>query len=443
MKETFLTALVNRQVIHRYDWLESVPQLSCGSFVGATDIGDGSYLLCWDQVSWEDYDAAMALLLANGFAVASENSIADNRYTALCGEEASLYASYTPANTMLRIYAEPKGASVAPNAPEKPYETLEGYVPTFWQLTVDWKGSKANGGMSYVIRVADGRFVIIDGGYPTEKEGNDLVQFLKEHNLRDGKPVVAAWFITHPHGDHFGAMQAVSRAHADEIVVEAFYYNFPTNGTGYALSPIPKWMKTDMSRFEGAVRCDKVHTGTTVYAADARFDILFTHEDLYPLRSNNQNDTSLVIRMTLGGQRILFLADVMEKACKTMVSYLPEEEWKADIVQFSHHGYEGATQEVYDMVAAPTVLWPMNIYGWQRPDKSNVFERWKRKNETRLQAMPNDYICNEAPYVKKILVGGVGLIEVKLPYTPEGDKLPDYVAIHDAIAAVEEPEEGV
>ena len=55
--------------------------------------------------------------------------------------------------------------------------------------------------------------------------------------------------------------------------------------------------------------------------------------------------------------------------------------------------------------------------------------------------MPNNYICTEAEYVKKILVGGEGLIQVVLPYTPEGDKLPDYVAIHDAIAAVEEPKE--
>ena len=342
---------------------------------------------------------------------------------------------------MLRVYAERKGASIAPYAPAKPYETYEGYKPTFWQLPIDWKGTKQNGGMSYVIRVADGRFVIIDGGYPTQAEGEALYQFLVEHNVNKGKPVVAAWFITHPHGDHFGAMQAVSRAHADDVIVQAFYYNFPTTGKGYLVSPIPNWMKkTDMRRFEGAVLCDKVHTGTTIHVADAKFDILFTHEDLYPLISNNQNDSSFVIRMTFGGQRVMFLADVMEPACKAMVTYLAPEEWPCDIVQFSHHGYEGATREVYDLIAAPTVLWPMNIYGWQRPDKSNVFERWKAFTHTRLQEMPNDYICNEAEYVKKILVGGEGLIEVSLPYTPTGDKLPDYVAIHAAIAAVEEPE---
>ena len=440
MKQSFLSVLSDSGVIRRYEWLGSVPKLNVGSFCGAVDIGDGSYIICIENVTPQDHGAAMEILKSSGFVSTVENAIGDNRYIGFEGQEATLYTSYTPGNRMLRIYAEPKGASVLPKAPQRPYETFEGYRPTVWQLTVDWKGSRANGGMSYVIRVADGRFVIIDGGYPTEKEGDDLVSFLQEHNTHDGKPVVAAWFITHPHEDHFGAMQAVSRRHADEIKVEAFYYNFPTNGTGYALSPIPRWMKVDMGRFEGAVRCDKVHTGTTVWVADAKFDILFTHEDLYPLVSNNQNDTSLVIRMTLGGQRVMFLSDIMETACKAMTAYLPQEEWRSDIVQFSHHGYEGATREVYDMIAAPTVLWPMNIYGWQRPDKSNVFERWKAFTGTRLQEMPNDYICNEAEYVKKIFVGGEGLIAITLPYVPQGDKLPDYVAIHDAIATVEEPE---
>ena len=438
MNKSFLSELTDKGVIRRYEWLDTVPTLCGEEFIGATDIGDGSYLLCWKNVSCQAYEEAVTLLKNSGFVSVDQSSIADNRYTHWTGDVASLYSAYTPMNSMLRIYAEPKGASLMPDSPQKPYDTIEGYVPTLWQLTVDWKGSKENGGMSYVIRVADGRFVVIDGGYPTEKEGDDLCDFLKKHNLREGKPVVAAWFITHPHGDHFGAMQSISRKHVDEITVEAFYYNFPTIGTGYALSPIPRWMKTDMSRFDGARRCDKIHTGTTVWAADARFDILYTHEDLYPLVSNNQNDTSLVIRMTLGGQRVMFLADVMETGCKAMLGYLPEAEWKSDIVQFSHHGYEGATREVYDLIDAPTVLWPMNIYGWQRPDKSNVFERWMKFTGTRLQEMPNDYICKEAPYVKKVLVGGEGLIEIQLPYTPSGDKLPDYKTIHDAIAAVEE-----
>ena len=119
-----------------------------------------------------------------------------------------------------------------------------------------------------------------------------------------------------------------------------------------------------------------------------------------------------------------------------MMSYLPTEEWTADIVQFSHHGYEGATREVYDQIAAPTVLWPMNIYGWQRPDKSNVFERWSKVTHTRRQIMANNYVCYEAEYVKKVVVAGAGIAELKLPYTPEGERVPDYKTIHDAIQLI-------
>lgn len=442
MMQNFLNDLVACKAIRRYEWLETIPTVQEGEFLGADDIGDHTYVLCWKGVSSEAAERYLMMLREAKFTVYAENRIGENHYTGWHGTEADLYVSYTPANNMLRVYAEEKGTSVPPHAPAEAYQTVPGYCPTFWQLPVDWKGSKQNGGMSYVIRVADGRFVIIDGGYPTEQEGEVLYRFLMTHRLTEEKPVIAAWFITHPHGDHFGAMQAMSRKHAEDITVQAFYYNFPVTGKGYALSPIPQWMRTDMSKFDGAARYDKVHTGTTVWVADARFDILFTQEDLYPCVTANQNDTSLVIRMTFGGQRVMFLADIMEPASKALMACMPKEELKSDIVQFSHHGYEGATQEVYDSIAAPTVLWPMNIYGWQRPDKSNVFERWKKVTGTRLQQMPNDYICQTADYVKKIILNGEGVTEFSLPYQPTGDKLPDYVAIHDAIAAVEEPAEG-
>ena len=51
-------------------------------------------------------------------------------------------------------------------------------------------------GMSYVIRLSDGRFIIIDGGRNFESDRQKLLNHLKS-NSPDERPVIAAWLLTH------------------------------------------------------------------------------------------------------------------------------------------------------------------------------------------------------------------------------------------------------
>lgn len=61
--------------------------------------------------------------------------------------------------------------------------------------------------MSYVIRLADGTFIVVDGGYATNREADGLYELLMA-NTADGKqPVISAWFITHLHYDHYGCLK--------------------------------------------------------------------------------------------------------------------------------------------------------------------------------------------------------------------------------------------
>ena len=57
-------------------------------------------------------------------------------------------------------------------------------------------------GMAYIIRLGDGSFVIIDGNIGEYDEPERIMELLDGQNLTDGKPRIAAWFITHFHGDH-------------------------------------------------------------------------------------------------------------------------------------------------------------------------------------------------------------------------------------------------
>ena len=109
-----------------------------------------------------------------------------------------------------------------------------------------------------------------------------------------------------------------------------------------------------------------LHTGLGFTVAGIRVDVLYTQEDLLPTLTDDLNETSTVIRVTAGGQRILFLADMGKLTADRMLADLPASELKSDIVQVAHHGYEGASLKFYQTVNPETLLWPMNIVG-RRP----------------------------------------------------------------------------
>ena len=63
-------------------------------------------------------------------------------------------------------------------------------------------------GMSVVYHLKDGRFLIFDSG--NSSVGEFLYDTLRRLN-GEGDINVAAWIITHPHGDHYGALAEICR----------------------------------------------------------------------------------------------------------------------------------------------------------------------------------------------------------------------------------------
>ena len=59
-------------------------------------------------------------------------------------------------------------------------------------------------GMAYIIRLSDGRFVLIDAMYGEYDEMDRVYDLLCEQNLLNDIPTIAMWFFTHPHDDHVG-----------------------------------------------------------------------------------------------------------------------------------------------------------------------------------------------------------------------------------------------
>jgi hypothetical protein len=420
------------------EWFESVPALTAGTFGNAYQSDDNKICVFErEDTTVEDFNAYVTALTAAGFTGGEDYTLDQNLYALRHGEKASVYVSYSDVDKTMRLYSEKKGTS---NYPEKGTATDPAKTPVLWQLEVENLVSRQNGGMSYVFLTANDTFVVIDGGYNTGAEADNLYNFLKSKTPAGKETVIEAWYISHLHGDHIGAVYAFAQKYSNKVDVQSFYYRFDYINSGTNANTVKS--RLSVGKWSDAVHYDGLQTGMEFNISGIQFNVLYTMVDLYPRTAADFefNNTSTVLRTTVKGQRVLFLGDIMKEGCDHMTDTLSVSTFRSDIVQFSHHGYEGATKKVYDSVAAGTVLWPMNIIGNQEKGYSSipqkVFANWYHKDSGSEGFMSNKYICTQAGYVKQVIVAGMGDYEINFPYTPSaypetGTRLPDFETYYE------------
>lgn len=233
-------------------------------------------------------------------------------------------------------------------------------------------------GLSDVVRLSDGRLIIIDGANVYEKDIDNLFARLQKDSPAE-KPVIAAWIYTHPHSDHYFCFFPFMEKYGDQVTVEKFFFNFPE---GDDLAHYPKLEKdgTRYAQWKGIesitggeildkFRCEVAAMGVPVYTphtgqrytiGDSKLQFLTTMDDTIH-RSQNINAASLMFMMELAGQRIFFTGDGSFSD-----SYLAQRygsELKADILQVPHHGFGCGTEEGqmagYRLIAPSVCLLPV------------------------------------------------------------------------------------
>lgn len=231
-------------------------------------------------------------------------------------------------------------------------------------------------GMCYAIRLSDGRFVVMDGGRPFEPDADRLFKCLKEGSPYE-TPVIACWIMTHPHSDHFEGYLAFMAKYADEVEIESYLLNFPehddfehyaklaqsdnrfeTDSSSYAnIPPMYEYMK----KSGGIIYMG--HTGQIYRFTDAVIEILACMDDTIHA-TDSINSSSLVMRMELGGQVILFMTDASFSAAKLNDKY--GSYLKADILQVPHHGFSNGTTEEsirgYDLISPKVCMMPVSDF---------------------------------------------------------------------------------
>ena len=288
------------------------------------------------------------------------------------------------AYNVMRIIVEERDEVDLPiTSEENVYTRVSGMKNTITQFFPNHNYSHY--GMGYAIQLADGSFIIIDGGEniddprntSTDTDSDILYNYLMSAKpASHEKPIIAAWFLTHRHNDHVDLFyRGFLPEHGDDVVIEQVVYNFGkgTLGIPREYEEVGRFEKSYLTKYVPEAKVVTGHTGYTFYIRNAVVTVRYSADDLYPfdIVDGFVNNESLVLDMVIdGGQRILFTDEVFVPGSRALVNMYGED-LASDVIQLSHHGHYGATEELYQCI------WPAST---DYSDK-NRFALWPIGNE--------------------------------------------------------------
>lgn len=354
----------------------SIPPCKSGSsyVAGIYQCAQDGIEVCLRSVKADEYGAYGKTLTDAGWVKYTDNTMGQNlfaTYTHTDGK--TLHLGYYPnlQNGTLRLISVPTGYLPPTEVPTYTRVT----DTTFTQIKRAGAELSTAAGMSYIMQLADASFIIIDGGPANSKDEDDLLAYLQSLTPGGQKPVIAAWFITHSHSDHMALANNFLVKYHDRVEIKMAAYNFPPYETvrgaadinsGY-LSRIELFTES-ITKYWPEAEHYVIHAGQKLYLADAEIEILFTHEDLYPLEYTWINHTSIAFRIKSGGKTIMILGDCEKTICQQMADTYGEY-LKSDMLQLSHHGSNGACLDLYKRIDPEICFWACPQSSYENDEK--------------------------------------------------------------------------
>ena len=421
-KSITLQAADLNQTGTKSEQLNALPGYEGGSFSSYYAAGGNCDEIIIGETNVEQYNSYLKKLESAGFKCYTTNEIAGNHFATYTNEKYTVTAGYYDYETSARLLIEPLAPAVGLKE-ENVYTPIT--TSQITMLGVEYgksDGSYASNGLSVLIRLTDGRFVIVDGGFNRSATAKLLVDAMVEQSAAYAKSksdiAIAAWIVTHAHGDHYGSLLGQT-SYFKDMNVERILVNFLSEAERQKSisSYSGNWSATegqDYRNMPGVAKAlgaevHQVHVGQVYYLADLEMEILYTIESFAPKTCNALNTSSTVMRMTFGGENgttYMSTGDAtgygMEICADMFGDYI-----QSDIVQVCHHGYttwgdDAGMIEAYKTVNAPTVLWPQGLH---------AYDNYKGKSYNK--------VLFEVPNYKEVYVSGAqgDQIIVPMPYT--------------------------
>lgn len=316
----------------------------------------------------------------------------------------------------------------------------------------------------YVIKTVNDKIIVMDGGLDNAKgtyNGNSYLPEAIRAILGLGEDehfTVDAWFLSHAHNDHIAELARILNGYEDgdgqvtyqhmtsepytgaadtfaNAVVDAddnftikdFYFDFPeaselkdSNGikdisdgylwdleqglNKYALANgLIEEGDNYYDQINGAVvNADSIKAGLDIEIDGVRFEILQTWNEW----DGNANDMSMVVRVWVDGQSVMFLGDVDNAASNRLLYNYGAGFLKSDVVQLAHHGQNGseeidpATGELiaplYTAIDADVRLWASHQEIWEKTKDDYTVDKtiYEGKNALVGSGTPTAWVRN-------------------------------------------------
>ncbi len=339
--------------------VETEPPVEAALPEGEPDLtftcADGMVQSQYNEMTATDFRAAAKYYAEAGYILHSSNRVGETRSaTYLSAKDDSYYTLlYNGGKGELTIgYKETGKAALAEglSLAEASASEFSGEMTT----TVTQLDTSKLNGMSYIVKLSDGSFLVIDGGY--EESLDNFYATLCKLNGGEEDIHIRGWFLSHSHGDHFYMFRKFADTMANKVKLDTVFYAPAGNVKGadpYFVSQLPNQIK----KFTGAVLC-QVHTGMVLEFVEVKVEVLFSYEQTYKtLDPDNFNETSTAIRLSNGEGSMIFLGDLGINGCNWMIDAYGEA-LKSDMVQVAHHGVENSPMAVYDLIKPTSVFWP-------------------------------------------------------------------------------------
>lgn len=419
--------LISDTVDDRFD---DLPSYEGGSFLALTEGGGDSTVVTIRNTNTDQFYAYLEKLSNEGYSEYTTNEMTGNRFATYANSNHTINAIYYAYESTARIIFEPLADPIGLEE-DNVYTAVT--TSQITMLGLEYKksdGSYASNGLSMLIRLKDGRFIVIDGGFNKDYDADKLVSLMKSQSagyLKSGEKItIAAWIITHAHGDHMG-MIGSRYAKFMGMTVERFIVNFLSDterlkaigstayGGNYTSTEGGAWTSViTAAKALGAKVCN-VHPGQVLYLADLRAEILYTIDSHYPKLCNALNTTSLVIKMNFdSGDSFMMTGDAtgngFEICAKMYGDYL-----QSDILQVAHHGYttwgnDEGTKLGYGYIAPEVLLWPQG---------SQAYPTYKTKGYNVVLFSPGYQSGGLNANFKEVFVAGKEneTVVIPLPYS--------------------------
>lgn len=332
-----------------------------GQFFPCGSIGKSDWRLRIQNTTKEEFQEYAELLEKSGYSMRVTKEISAGRETS-CGN--NLFYTYQNEEQIVfmfwNAYFHTVFITVEPICAIPPIEmyplTDMAQKSTLTQMQIKY-------GMSYVVRLCDGEFIIVDGGTKNSEDMIRLYAFLKENSPYE-IPRVALWIFTHSHEDHIGLATDFLLVYKGLVKIKAFSYQFPNCDKIQVAMENVAVMKRDIEELEKNIASTypnaivyPMHTGQSYFFPGLEIEILYSLDDTYSYPYLSFNDTSVAFRMKFnGGKSILFLGDCMQEACMR-IAHTYGDYLNSDIMQLTHHGLIGGDKGLYQLVNPEICLW--------------------------------------------------------------------------------------